>query len=207
MVATAFIFVGLFWGYVLRASFSNSPLVNCIDPIILPEKFPEAMFSNLSADESTLLKSQWNSLPRDYEPYSRCVALGNLVLFTNEDDSNYLLMRIAKKDDKTGYQWIVAQNKDTETGTIVSDYYGPDSRIGTKHPLAGPIGDNICTVLFSSEESKSSVFCQIGKFPNANLFIDRGNDGQWDTWFDQTTEIRYQYDPETMSWKSIQEED
>ncbi len=142
-----------------------------------------------------------SSVDSDLFSYDRRFDIEGFTLFTNNDNTDFLFVRQIKQDSQTSYRWIVSEEK-TDDGSILSNYYGPNSKVITKDPKVGPVSDSICTVVKKPQNDNYSIFCQLGKFPKGNLFIDRDNDGMWDTWHDQNSNIRYKYNKDELRWYS-----
>ena len=144
-------------------------------------------------------KYQYKDCDSEFFPYTKKIDVGNLTLFTDDNSDNYLLIRRVKQGNDIGYRWIVSEEKD-EDGEIRSDYYGPCSQIKLQSPMIGPMGEFSCCVC-SENESLKYIACQLGKFPNSNLFMARTTDNLWSIWHDQAADIHYDYDSNTKSWK------
>ena len=137
--------------------------------------------------------------------YSRRIDIEGFTLFTNHDNSEYLLVQSFKQDSQNYYRWIVSEEK-TNDGNIIASYYGPNCKASTKDPKIGPVSDAVCTVI-KKPQNNLSIICQLGISKKGNLFIDRENDGMWDVWLDQTTNIRYKFDKNKFKWEPVTTDD
>lgn len=136
-------------------------------------------------------------------PYTQCVNIGKLVIFSDDEGSNFLITRRATQDGKTGVRWILSEET-TDEGRIHSTWYGPNSPLVTKNPMCGPISDWIGEAHFISPDTPTPIFCQLGKFPSSSIFKDKNNDGLWDTWHDGASGKYYHYNIQKMCWEETE---
>ena len=146
--------------------------------------------------------------------YTQRVQIGKLLIFADNDASNFAVIRCVTQDGQTKYRWLLREDTDDE-GTIYSYYYGakcPLKDPNRKHFLITlpPIDDDICHSSFTTEDETRAIVCTPGTFSSNSIFIDRDCDGLWDSWHkidpDSGTYTHYTYDRQKMGWVKMEEE-
>ena len=149
----------------------------------------------------------------DYTCYTQRVQIGKLLIFADNDASNFAVIRCVTQDGQTKYRWLLQEETDDE-GTIVSHYYG--AKCPLKDPkakyfmmTAPPIDGDICLSSFTTEDETRPIICTPGTFSKGSFFVDKDCDGVWDIWrtIDSDSEVHaYTYDRQKMCWVKMEEE-